>query len=128
MKVLKKNSDLCIGCHECEKACANTWFKVKDVEKSCIRIEETGDEKVIVACTQCGECIDVCSIQALTRDKSGVVRLNKKTCVGCFICVGFCPELAMIMHGDMIEPFKCVACGQCVKVCPTNAIAISEEA
>lgn len=128
MKVLKKNPELCIACHACESTCANTWFKVTDIEKSCIRIEEKADEKNIITCTQCGECMDVCPIQAITWDKNGIVRINKKICVGCFMCVGFCPEIAMIMHEDYIEPFKCVSCGQCVKVCPTNAISMSEEA
>lgn len=128
MKVLKKNPELCIACHECESTCANTWFKEKNIEKSCIRIEENSEQKNIITCTQCGECMDVCPTQAITRDKNGIVRINKKMCVGCFMCVGFCPEIAMIMHGDNIEPFKCVSCGQCVKVCPTNAISMSEEA
>ena len=127
MKVIKKNSELCIACHECESTCANTWFKETDIEKSSIRIEENGDEINIITCTQCGECIDVCQTQAITRDKNGIVRINKKMCVGCFMCVGFCPEIAMIMHKDMIEPFKCVACGQCVKVCSAGAISMSDE-
>jgi len=128
MKVLRKNPELCIACHECESTCSNTWFKENNVEKSCIRIEKNEDENKIITCTQCGECMDACPIQALSRDKNGVVRVNKKICVGCFICVGFCPELAMIMHGDYIEPFKCISCGQCTKKCPTNAIYMSEEA
>ena len=124
MKLLAKNESLCIGCGECEEVCSKTYFKEVNQEKSCIRIQD----KAINVCTQCGECIDVCSVAAISRDKNGIVRINKKICVGCFMCVGFCPELAMKMHGDLLEPFKCVACGQCAKVCPTHAIFISEEA
>lgn len=128
MKVLVKNPEKCIACHECENTCSNTWFKEVDAEKSCIRIEESGEEKKIIACSQCGECMDVCPIQAITRDKNGIVRVNKKICVGCFICVGFCPEFAMIMHGNLIEPFKCIACGRCATKCPTGAIYVPGEA
>lgn len=123
LKRLAKNESLCIGCEECEKVCSETYFKEINKEKSAIQIKD----KTITVCSQCGECIDVCSVGAISRDKKGVVRINKKLCVGCFMCVGFCPELAMIMHGDMLEPFKCVACGQCAKSCPTQAIYISEE-
>lgn len=124
MKILKKQETLCIGCGECEQVCSDLYFKEKNREKSCIQID---DQKQIKVCNQCGECIQVCSTGAIYRDKNGVVRINKKLCVGCFMCVGFCPELAMMMHGDLLEPFKCVACGQCAKVCPTQAISISEE-
>lgn len=124
MKLLAKNESLCISCGECEEVCSKTYFKETNREKSCIQVE---DQKITV-CSQCGECIDICSVAAISRDKSGVVRINKKICVGCFMCVGFCPELAMKMQGDLLEPFKCVACGQCAKICPTHAIYISEEA
>lgn len=131
MKVLVKNQDACISCHACETACSKTWFKVDDPEKSCILISETpkeGRTQKITACTQCGECIQVCPVEALTRDKSGIVRVNKPICVGCFICAGSCPEYAMMVHRDHIEPFKCVSCGQCVKVCPVDALKIEERA
>lgn len=125
MKRLAKNEALCIGCGECEDACSKTYFKEDNKEKSSIQI---GINNKITVCSQCGECIDICSVAAISRDKSGVVRINKKLCVGCFMCVGFCPELAMKMHGDLLEPFKCIACGQCAKVCPTQAIFISQKA
>jgi carbon-monoxide dehydrogenase iron sulfur subunit len=126
MKVLRKKPELCIACGACETTCSKTWFKEDNVEKSCIRIHKGEDNNSIVVCTQCGECIDICPIQAITRDKSGVVRINKSICVGCFMCVGFCPELAMFMNDEYIEPFKCVACGQCAKQCPTQAIYIEQ--
>ncbi len=124
MKHLAKNESLCIGCGECEDVCSKTYFKEINKEKSSIQV----NDKKITVCSQCGECMDVCSVAAISRDKNGVVRINKKICVGCFMCVGFCPELAMIMHGDLLEPFKCIACGQCAKICPTHAIVISEKA
>lgn len=128
MKVLKKKPDLCIQCHACESTCSNTWFKEDNPQKSCIRIGEKGEGGVaITSCTQCGECIPICPVEAIKRDKNGIVRINKSICVGCFMCVGYCPELAMFMHEEYLEPFKCVACGQCAKTCPTSAIFIEQD-
>ncbi|MDD2481666.1 MAG: 4Fe-4S binding protein [Lutispora sp.] len=92
-----------------------------------VSFKEADSKPEMTTCTQCGACIDICPVEAIKRDKNGIVRINKKKCVGCFMCVGFCPEHAMFMHDDYIEPFKCISCGQCVKACPTNAIYISEE-
>lgn len=125
MKLLEKNPSLCTGCRECEKACSKLWFKEEDREKSCIRIEK--DPNKITVCNQCGECISICPVEALSRDKNGVVRIDKKKCVGCFMCVGFCSACAMFMNDKYIEPFKCTACGQCAKVCSTKAIYLSDK-
>ncbi len=130
MKVLKTIPENCIACHACEVTCSKTWFKENNIQKSCIKIDEKcadANGLKMTTCTQCGECMDVCQVQAITRDAQGIVRINKKACVGCFMCVGFCPELAMMMHDDYIEPFKCISCGQCVKSCPTQALVISEQ-
>ena len=127
MKILRKNPEACIACHACENICSKLYFKEDNVEKACLRITESDSKPEMTTCTQCGACIDICPVEAITRDKNGIVRINKKKCVGCFMCVGFCPEHAMFMHDDYIEPFKCISCGQCVKVCPTGAIYISEE-
>jgi len=128
MKVLSYDPELCVGCHICEEVCSDTWFKVTDVEKSNIRIhDDGGDALSAVFCNQCGACIGVCPTEALYRDRKGIVRIQKKLCVGCLSCVGFCPYLAMFYHCDQPEPFKCIACGQCVEECPAEALAIADQ-
>ena len=128
MKVLSKNDSLCAQCHSCEEVCSQLYFKEKNQTKSAVQISETaaGSSKITV-CTQCGICADICPVQAITRDTDGVWRINKKICVGCFACVGFCPEAAMFHHDDCLEPFKCVACGVCVKSCPTGALFLADQ-
>lgn len=126
MKYLAKNDDVCIKCGECERVCAKAFFKTEDVHKSAIHI--TDDKQIIKVCNQCGVCIDICPSMAISRDRNGIVRIDKNQCVGCFMCVGFCPEEAMMYHDDYIEPFKCLACGLCSKKCPTGAIFIEEKA
>lgn len=125
MKILSKKQELCIACGACEEVCSKTYFKEKASEKSCITIESSKEEKINV-CNQCGVCIDICPVKAISRNTLGVVTIKKKDCVGCFMCVGFCPEEAMRQHDDYVEPFKCIACGLCVHACPTGAIFIGE--
>ncbi|MBN2260405.1 MAG: 4Fe-4S binding protein [Clostridiales bacterium] len=127
MKVLTKNENICVECHQCEDACSVAFFKAADREKSSVRVDrkKTGEIN-LTTCTQCGVCIDVCPVQAISRDKNGIVRINKKECVGCFMCVAACPEDAMMYNKDLIEPFKCVSCGICTQECPTGAIKIED--
>jgi Fe-S-cluster-containing hydrogenase component 2 len=43
MKVLTFNPNRCDGTRACEVACAQTWFKVADRDRSSIRISAEGD-------------------------------------------------------------------------------------
>ena len=128
MGKLGKNPALCIQCGACEEKCSELYFKEKNRLKSSIQIT-AGPEKQaqITVCNQCGVCADICPVQAISKAANGVYRVDKKLCVGCFACVGFCPEAAMFHHDDLVEPFKCVACGVCVKACPTGAIFMVDQ-
>ena len=123
MKYLAKDSSLCIQCGICEETCSMEYFDVSDASKSCIQIGK-GLEPDINTCNQCGVCMDICPTQAIYRDKLGIVKINREICVGCFMCVGFCPEEAMRQHDEYIEPFKCIACGLCAEECPSGAIFV----
>jgi Fe-S-cluster-containing hydrogenase component 2 len=124
MKVLCCKTELCSGCRACEKACSKAYHKDETGAKSAINIINHNRIFLAKKCTQCGECINACPGNALYRDKSGVVRLNKKLCVSCLACVGFCSEHAMFYADDELEPFKCVACGICAKQCPQEALLV----
>ncbi|MGI6251066.1 MAG: 4Fe-4S dicluster domain-containing protein [Anaerolineaceae bacterium] len=124
MKVLAHKQEICDGCRKCEETCASLYFKVKDPNYSSIRIHNNFNTYHAKKCTQCGECINMCTAHAIYRDKNGIVRIDKKLCVGCMGCVGFCTELVMFYTDDQPVPFKCVACGACVKACPKQALEI----
>jgi len=129
MKVLVFDPERCDGSRRCEETCAQTWFKEVNQRKSAIRIldvENKPGHYQANLCTQCGECIDICPVMAIQRDKRGVVRIDKDLCVGCLSCVGFCPYSAMRVHPDHVVPFKCVACGACAKQCPTGALSVQD--
>lgn len=120
---LGKNEQLCVGCRLCEAVCSAAYFKEKSRDKSSIRITEAADgNNKINFCTQCGFCLEICPVQAIYRDDNGIIRIREETCVGCYACVGFCPEEAMHYHPESPAPFKCSACGMCADNCPTGAI------
>jgi len=128
VKVLVFHPDKCDGCLECEKACSQVHFKTKEGgDKSALRIIKKGNSYTMNVCDQRGLCLDMCPVGALTRKKNGVVWLDKKTCIGCQACVGFCPVNAMRKADERIEPFKCISCGACVRACPENALELVEQ-
>ncbi|MCU0607241.1 MAG: 4Fe-4S binding protein [Candidatus Edwardsbacteria bacterium] len=127
MKYLKTTPAKCKGVRACEKACARTINKSDDPAKSAIRVTAKDGVFEINVCNQCGACIDICPVKALSRNKQGVVMLDRKLCVGCLMCVGYCPTLSMRTHPDLREPFKCIACGACARACPEQALEIAEK-
>ena len=126
MKVLVWDAKKCIGCGTCENTCSQTWFKEENRAKSRIKISKLKELFAANVCNQCGECMNVCPVEALSRDAKGIVRLNAKTCVGCLSCVGFCPTESMFHTEGEEIPFKCIACGICVKTCPADALSLQE--
>lgn len=127
MRVLSYDPELCITCRTCEDTCSQTFFREVTAEKSKIRIHDGGDDLPSASfCNQCGECIDICPTQALSRGRRGVVRVSRELCVGCFACVGFCPSQVMFWHIDEPMPFKCISCGVCASECPEEALEVVE--
>jgi carbon-monoxide dehydrogenase iron sulfur subunit len=113
--------------HECEDACATKVFRLDDPAFAALHIREDGDGKATtILCDQCGDCVVVCPAEALKRNKLGVVMIDKKLCVGCYMCVGFCDKGAFERNPDWLEPYKCTSCGICVKACPHAALEIVE--
>lgn len=110
------------------ETCSKTWFKENNPALSRIQVTEEGEGYALNACNQCGTCIDICPVQALSRDKAGVVRLDQDKCVGCLMCVGFCPTKSLFYYAPkQAEPFKCIACGLCAKTCPVEALELVQE-
>jgi thioredoxin reductase/CRP-like cAMP-binding protein/Fe-S-cluster-containing hydrogenase component 2 len=81
---------LCVGCDNCEKACAATHGGITRLHR------EAGASfasvKVPIACRHCERphCMSDCPVDAITRAPSGEV-LIADTCIGCGNCVRDCP-------------------------------------
>ncbi len=126
MKFIRPEPTKCEGVRACEKACAQTFFKTDDAAFSAVQVKQAEGRHTINVCNQCGQCIEICPVQAIYRNKAGTVMIKKDLCVGCFMCIGFCPTLSMRRAHGQREPFKCVSCGACVKACPKGALALAE--
>ena len=52
--------------------------------------------------------------------------VNGELCVGCRLCIGYCPVYAITVTTKKasIDTKKCIGCGECIVVCPQRAIEI----
>ena len=81
-------------------------FRQKGVEVSIPRLVEVDTDK----CFNCGMCITLCPVEAITMDKEGTVVFNREKCVGstCSACVDACPARAIrsVKHLDTLKKSK----------------------
>ena len=125
-KVKVTDHSKCYACFQCMVACSTAFYKEFDQDKSCIRIGNKKDGRIMVkACSQCGKCAQACEQNAITQNAKGVYMINKKLCIGCGKCVAACPFEVMVQVGDKVS--KCIACGKCVRECPMEVLELVEE-
>ncbi|MHA1783950.1 MAG: 4Fe-4S dicluster domain-containing protein [Candidatus Helarchaeota archaeon] len=117
----------CIGCRLCEMICS--LHNENNINPSRSRIEVitvSPEIDIPVYCYQCTDapCASVCPVNAITRNKDGVMEINKETCINCRACTKACPFGCIGINSDG-KIFKCDLCGgepECVKICPTHAL------
>ncbi|MBR6521184.1 MAG: 4Fe-4S binding protein [Oscillospiraceae bacterium] len=125
-KVKVTDHSKCYACFQCMVACSTAFYKEFDQDKSCIRIGNKKDGRIMVkACSQCGKCAQACEQNAITQNAKGVYMIDKKLCIGCGKCVAACPFEVMVQVGDKVS--KCIACGKCVRECPMEVLELVEE-
>jgi Fe-S-cluster-containing dehydrogenase component len=138
------NLDRCTRCDDCVRACAATH----DNNPRFIRQGPRHDGLMVAnACLHCVDpvCMIGCPTGAIGRDeKTGIVRINDQTCIGCATCANSCPydairmvEVrnpagAMLVDQSTQQPIqkatKCDLCaGQltgpaCQNACPHDAL------
>jgi Fe-S-cluster-containing hydrogenase component 2 len=89
--VLLIDEALCVGCDNCEKACAETHDGNSRLNR------EAGASfaniHVPISCRHCEHphCMKDCPPDAIHRASDGEVFINQETCIGCGNCVTNCP-------------------------------------
>ena len=142
MKKVYVNEERCLGCHLCEYygAYANgteqELFKAFKLDKTAvprIRVEEGVSVNFAVQCRHCDDplCMKNCIAGAITKT-DGVVKIDKKKCVGCFTCVLSCPYGCIVPDKDGHSAGKCELCTAnggtpaCVQNCINGAIVYEQ--
>jgi Fe-S-cluster-containing dehydrogenase component/thioredoxin reductase/CRP-like cAMP-binding protein len=142
--VLVIDEDLCVGCDQCEKACAATHEGVSRLDRSAG--PSLFSLHLPTSCRHCEHphCMQDCPPNAIHRLPDGEVSIAD-TCIGCGNCVENCPygviQLAQVAPKESFlsrigrrapkevakTAVKCDSCASlkggpaCVRACPTGA-------
>jgi Fe-S-cluster-containing hydrogenase component 2 len=89
--VLVIDESLCVGCDNCEIACAETHDGVSRLQRSAGK--SFAGIHVPIACRHCEHphCMKDCPPNAIHRELSGEVFIDRETCIGCGNCESNCP-------------------------------------
>lgn len=156
MRTVFINPELCIGCRQCELACAVEHSASKDETAAFLevpvprtRVHVEPGPVVSTAfpnrCRHCdpAPCLQVCPTGAITRDaEHGLVLVNAKRCIGCAMCAVVCPFDVITFYPLAEGPspttavaVKCDGCidrqrdGEepaCAEICKVDALVFGE--
>ncbi len=154
MQTVFVNPERCIGCLQCELACAvehsasqdaATAFLESPVPRKRVHVE-AGPMPTLAfpnRCRHCdpAPCLQVCPSGAITReDELGVVLVEPRRCIGCAMCAVVCPFDVITFHPLADGPgpgvpvaVKCDGCVErvrrgdepaCAEVCKVDALGV----
>jgi len=148
-KAILYDATLCIGCKQCEQACAEenklpyddkiaAEAAQSDHKFTCILTK--GDKFMRRLCMNCEEpaCASVCPVAALRKTPEGPVIYEASRCMGCRYCMAACPFGVPKYEWGSVNPKvrKCTMCGldrvlqgkqtACAEICPTGATKFGE--
>jgi anaerobic carbon-monoxide dehydrogenase iron sulfur subunit len=155
METIFVNLERCIGCRQCELACAVEHSKSRDPFRAVFEqpapsariFVEAGarpDRGVPVRCRHCdpAPCQTVCPTGAIFRDEVfGLVQLGADKCITCAMCAMVCPFDVVTFHAyangqpARVVATKCDGCIErrqrgaepaCVEVCKTGALTFGD--
>ena len=100
--VLIIDESLCVGCDNCEKACAETHGGIKRLDRKAGAT--FANVHIPVACRHCEQphCMKDCPPNAIRRSITGEVFIDD-TCIGCGNCQSNCPYGVIRMEYDAPE-------------------------
>lgn len=147
------DTSACIGCKTCELACKDKNNLAMGVRVRKVREYGGGEwvtkngylvpDKVYTyfvsaSCMHCEKpaCLDVCPTASISKDKdTGVVLINKDSCIGCGSCLEACPYDAPSLNDSEEKMYKCDMCidllregknPACVDGCLQRCIKVGE--
>jgi formate dehydrogenase iron-sulfur subunit len=137
------DATLCVGCRECESACARRWKNpydetiAKEERLSAHKntaIQTFGERYSRRMCMHCADptCVSVCPVGALKKTALGPVVYDEDRCMGCRYCMMACPFQVPTYEWSSRLPRvkKCDMCYDrqsqgkptaCSEACPTGA-------
>lgn len=145
MKTVFVNPEKCIGCKQCQVACAVEHSQSKDIYKAVFE-SATPRPRILVApglylntsfpnkCRHCdpAPCMEVCPTGAISRDQDmATVLLNGFKCITCAMCAIICPFDVLTFHPlFLVNPKKSIAlkCDQCIDRQKQGKIPVCVEA
>jgi CRP-like cAMP-binding protein/Fe-S-cluster-containing hydrogenase component 2/thioredoxin reductase len=100
MNTLVIDETLCIGCDNCEKACAATHGGLSRMMRSAG--PTLGSVHIVDACRHCEQphCMDDCPQNCIWRTPEGAVYIDNAACISCEACAKSCPYGAIRMDYD----------------------------
>ncbi len=156
VKTVFVNPERCIGCLQCELACATEHSVSKSEDRAFLEIPVPRKRVHVQAgpvptfafpnrCRHCdpAPCLQVCPTGAIYRDDAnGLVLVDEKKCIGCAMCAVVCPFDVLTFHpmpdgpsADVAVAVKCDGCVErvergetpaCVEVCKVDALVFGE--
>lgn len=123
--------DKCTGCSICQLACSFALFGGYNprLARLAIRHKKEHLYHIPVVCNQCENayCMAVCPRQAIARNDQGVVIIDQDRCIGCKLCIRYCPVDMIQYNPDSKKSYKCELCEgnpACIAACPTAALTL----
>jgi len=147
-KALLYDATICIGCKQCEVACADqnklpyddTIAAEQRQSEHKFTVVLTKDDRFMRRlCMNCQvpTCASVCPVGALKKEAFGPVTYDPDKCMGCRYCMVACPFGVPKYEWNKLFPKvrKCVMCPDrvaagkqtaCAEICPTGATKFGE--